>query len=138
MVEKSARMSSASWLKQSPPLRVVREAWRALADQFGLGFRWVTGLVRLGGFAAEYGRFKRMNTGGPFALRGQDIQPYLTDRTATTPVEPTYFLQDTWCARKIAARRPEHHVDVGSSVKAMAIIAQFLPVTFVDIRPVEI
>jgi len=131
-------MKPARWLRECPPLRVVREAWRALADQFGPGFRWFGGLGRLGAFATEYRRFKRMNAGSPFAMRARDIQPCLTDRTATTPVEPTYFLQDTWCARKIAERRPASHVDVGSSAKSMAVIAQFVPVTFVDIRPVEI
>ena len=119
-------------------LRVIRAAWRALASQFGLGFHWVTGFGRLGGFAREYRRFRRLNHGSPFALRGQDIVPCLTDRTATTPIEPVYFLQDTWFARKIAERRPAAHVDVASSVKSLALVAQFVPVTFVDIRPVEI
>jgi SAM-dependent methyltransferase len=131
-------MKFPRWLTECPPLRVVREAWRALAVQFGAGFRWVTGLVRLGGFADEYRRFCRLNAGTPFAMRARDILPQLTDRTATTPVEPTYFLQDTWFARKIAERRPARHVDVGSSVKSMALIAQFVSVTLVDIRPVEI
>ena len=79
-----------------------------------------------------------MNHGSAFALHGRDIQPCLSDRTATTPVEPTYFLQDTWFARKIAEQRPTRHVDVGSSVKSMGLVAQFVPVTMVDIRPVEI
>lgn len=126
-----------------PPARgtwwwVLRAARRTLRDQFGLGFGWLAGLGRLAAFRAEYHRFARMNAGGPFALRARDIIPCLTDRTATTPVEPTYFLQDTWFAGRIAARRPASHVDVGSSVKSMALVAQFIPVTLVDIRPVEI
>lgn len=131
-------MSMRTCLGRFDTLRVAREAWRTLANQFGLGFRWIDGLVRLGGFAGEYRAFKRLNAGTPFALRARDISPYLTDRTATTPVEPTYFLQDSWCARKIAEQRPAEHVDVASSARSMAVIAQFVPVTFVDIRPVEI
>ncbi len=131
-------MKLPHWLKQCPPLRVIREAWRALSVQFGAGFRWVTGLRRLAGFAGEYRQFRRLNAGSPFVMRGQYIQPYLTDRTTTTPVEPTYFLQDTWFARKIAMRRPARHVDVASSVKSMALVAQFVPVTLIDIRPVDI
>jgi Caenorhabditis protein of unknown function, DUF268 len=131
-------MNPRERLSRIPPLRVARAAWRALANQFGLGFRWVGGLVRLAAFAGEYRRFQRLNTGTPFVLRGRDILPCLTDRTATTPVEPTYFLQDTWFARKIAEQRPVSHVDVGSSAKSMALVAQFVPVTLVDIRPVEI
>jgi len=131
-------MSSSDRLARFPSLRMAREAWRALAEQYGLGLRWVGGLGRLGGFAREYRHFRRLNTGAPFTLQGRHILPCLSDRTTTTPVEPTYFIQDTWCARKIAERRPSRHVDIGSSAKAMALIAQFVPVTFVDIRPVEI
>ncbi len=126
-----------------PPARgtwwcIVRAIRRTLRDQFGLGFGWLAGLGRLAAFGKEYRRFRQMNAGGPFALRARDIMPCLTDRTVTTPIEPTYFLQDTWFARKIAAQRPASHVDVGSSVKSMALVAQFIPVTLVDIRPVEI
>jgi len=131
-------MKGSRWLATCAPLRVLREGWRALADQFGFGLRWVGGIARLGVFAAEYRRFRRLNTGTPFLLRGQDILPCLSDRTETTPVEPTYFLQDTWFARKIAEQRPTKHVDVGSSAKSMALIAQFVPVTLIDIRPVDI
>lgn len=138
MVEKTIRVKTPNALTRNPHLRVVREALRALTDQFGFGLRWLTGLAHLGRFAGEYRRYRRLNAGTPFALRGQDIFPCLGDRTASTPVEPTYFLQDAWFARKIAECRPSSHVDVGSSAKSMALIAQFVPVTLVDIRSVEI
>jgi SAM-dependent methyltransferase len=138
MVEKISVMTVARRLTRIAPFRMLRAVLRALADQFGFGLRWVGGLVRLGCFAGEFIRFCRMNRGSAFVLRWRDIQPCLTDRTATTPVEPTYFLQDAWFARKIAEQRPSGHVDVGSSARSMSLIAQFVPVTFVDIRPVEI
>jgi len=47
-------------------------------------------------------------------------------------------VQDTWFAGRIAGQRPERHYDVGSSAKTMALIAQFIPVTMVDIRPVPL
>ncbi len=119
-------------------VRVSRAAWRALAGQFGLGLRWVNGLAQLAGFAREYRQFRRLNQGTVYQLRGRDMIPCLTDRTETTPIEPIYFLQDSWFARKIAERRPAQHVDIASSVKSMALLAQFVPLTFVDIRPVEI
>jgi SAM-dependent methyltransferase len=120
------------------PLRVARAVVRALANQFGCNFRWILGVKSLFVFAAEYRRLRRLNEGSPFELRGADIYPALTDRTESTPIEPIYFLQDTWCARKIAEVRPVSHVDVGSSIRAMALIAQFVPVTFVDIRRIDI
>lgn len=125
-------------LKQISWLRATHAGVVALRQQFGLGLRWVGGLFQLGGFAREYRQFRRLNQGGPFVLRGRDIIPCLTDRTATTPVEPIYFLQDAWFARRIAEQRPASHVDVGSSAKSLALVAQFVPVTLVDIRPVEI
>ncbi len=136
-------MSSPSSVSKSAPVRstawcLARAIWRTLRDQFGFSLRWLAGLGALLRFAGEYRRFRRLNAGTPFALRGADIMPYLTDRTTTTPVEPTYFLQDTWFARKIAEQRPAAHVDVGSSAKSMALVAQFVPVMLIDIRPVEI
>jgi len=118
--------------------RVGRATVRTLVEQFGFGFHWIGGLFRLMGFWREYRVFRRLNLGSHFALQADDVMPYLIDRTSTTPVEPTYFFQDTWFARKIAEKLPSAHVDVGSSAKSMALIAQFVPVTFVDIRPIEI
>ncbi len=129
-------MKLPRWLKQITPLRIAGKGLWTVAEQFG--FPWVNGLARLGGFARDYRHFRRLNQGTPFALSGHDIFPCLRDRTTTTPVEPTYFLQDAWFARKIAGQRPASHVDVGSSAKSMALVAQFVPVTLVDIRPVEI
>lgn len=109
-----------------------------MADQFGLNFRWLSGLIRLFGFAGEYRRFRALNRDGPFTLSGSDLNPCLLDRTTQTPIEPIYFYQDTWFARKIEARRPERHFDVGSSAKTMGLVSQFVPVTMIDIRPVEV
>jgi len=131
-------MSIRAHLKQIGWLRVAHSAFITLTRQFGLSLRWVTGLFKLAQFAREYRWFRRLNQGGPFALRGRDIVPCLTDRTETTPIEPIYFLQDAWFARCIAEQRPAAHVDVASSARSMSLVAQFVPVTLVDIRPVEI
>ncbi len=64
--------------------------------------------------------------------------PCLFDNTSYTPVEPTYFFQDTWMAKHIYNLKPSNHYDVGSSVKTIGILSQFMPITLVDIRPVEL
>lgn len=64
--------------------------------------------------------------------------PYLSDRTKLTHVEPIYFFQDTWAAKKIFEKTPKRHYDVGSNIKTLGIISQFIPVTFVDIRPPDV
>lgn len=123
---------------RGPTQNLLRAVWRTLRDQFGFSLRWLAGVPAFWRFAGEYRRFRRMNAGGAFALQARDVFPCLTDNTATTPIEPTYFLQDAWFARRLAGRRPAAHVDVGSSARSMSLVAQFVPVTFVDIRPVEI
>jgi hypothetical protein len=66
------------------------------------------------------------------------IAPQLNDKTSFTPIEPVYFFQDTWAARKIFELKPEHHYDVGSSAKTLGILSQFVPITMVDIRPLPL
>lgn len=47
-----------------------------------------------------------------------------------------YFYQDIWAARRIYARRPAEHIDVGSRIDGfVAHLLTFMPVTVVDIRP---
>ncbi len=64
--------------------------------------------------------------------------PCLADNLTYTPLEPTYFFQDSWAAKHIFKLKLSHHYDVGSSAKTMAIISQFTPVTMIDIRPIEL
>lgn len=73
-----------------------------------------------------------------FTLHEKDLFPCLDDKTTLTPVEPIYFYQDSWAAAKIFSYRPSHHVDIGSAVKTIGIISGFVPVTFIDIRPIEV
>ncbi len=66
-----------------------------------------------------------------------DIYPCLNDKTKHTPVEPIYFYQDAWAARKIFELKPKFLVDIASPIKTISVISQFIPVFFVDIRPPE-
>ncbi len=140
MVAQTAQPLMRVFLKKFSWLRATRACGVAMSRQYGLNFDWAGGLARLVSFAREYGRYRRLHAAAAtgHALRGGDIQPCLRDRTVTTPIDPVYFYQDTWLARKLAERRPREHVDVGSSAKAIAMIAQFIPVTMVDIRPVDL
>lgn len=68
----------------------------------------------------------------------KNLYPCLTDKTEETPLDPVYFFQDTWAARKIFEIKPKKHVDVGSNAKTIGIISQFVPTTMVDIRPLPL
>jgi SAM-dependent methyltransferase len=84
-------------------------------------------------------RWYRKNIGSSsFKLDTANLLPCLLDKTTMTPVEPIYFYQDSWAAAKIFSYKPSHHVDVASAVKTIGIISGFVPVTFIDIRPIEV
>jgi hypothetical protein len=70
-----------------------------------------------------------------FELRFRDRLPMIADKTSHTPLDSIYFHQDSWGVRQIARVNPDRHVDVGSSAMTMVMVAQFVPVTMVDIRP---
>jgi len=67
-----------------------------------------------------------------------EYYPCLFDNLKYTPVEPTYFFQDSWAAKHIFELKPAHHYDIGSSVKTMGILSQFVPITMVDIRTIDL
>lgn len=67
-----------------------------------------------------------------------DDNPQLGDWTDTTPADPHYTHQDAWAAREIFRRNPNRHVDVGSRITFVIGLAAFVPVTFVDVRPLAL
>ncbi len=124
-------------LRKNLLLRFLLESWRALRRQYGLNFNWLKGISACKQFCREFRAFQKVQPENPhFTLSPDNLFPCLLDRTETTPLEPVYFVQDTWFAHRLSQVRPSQHVDVGSSAKTMALIAQFIPVTMVDIRPV--
>jgi SAM-dependent methyltransferase len=70
-------------------------------------------------------------------LRWRDSDPYLFDRLPASPYDSHYFYQDIWAASRVAERRPDRHVDVGSRVDYVGFLTSVTRVTFVDIRPLE-
>ncbi|MBU0490110.1 MAG: DUF268 domain-containing protein [Bacteroidetes bacterium] len=89
-------------------------------------------------YFGDYRRLKKAGANPAFTLSNRFLQPCLIDKTETTPLEPTYFFQDSWAAGKIFSNKPDHHYDVGSAAKTVGIISQFVPTTMIDIRPIEL
>jgi SAM-dependent methyltransferase len=71
-------------------------------------------------------------------LRWHEDNPQLLDWSETSPHDPHYTYQDAWAAGEIAQRRPARHVDIGSRITFVAGLAAFVPVTFIDLRPLEV
>ncbi|TRU04091.1 MAG: DUF268 domain-containing protein [Microcystis sp. Msp_OC_L_20101000_S702] len=126
------------YLSKFTLLKVLYIIYRTLKQQYGLSLNWLRGLFDIILFSNEYRVFQANNDNNNFELKIKNWIPCLTDKTEFTPVGPVYFLQDTWAASKIFQLKPEHHYDVGSSVKTIGIISQFVPVTMIDIRPIDI
>jgi len=95
-------------------------------------------LRRVPRFLREARQYARAQ-GARFPLRWTDVQPVLGDyRAQAGRARGHYFHQDLWAARRIHAVRPRMHVDVGSRVDGfVAHVLTFMPVTVVDIRPLE-
>lgn len=60
------------------------------------------------------------------------------ERTTTSPVDGWNFYQDCWAFRKVLATRPAWLLDVGSNALLLGLLAQFLPVTSVEVRPLTL
>ncbi len=117
-------------------LKLLYRLYILLKPQYGWNI--IAILANMFRFLFEYMKFISLPSNKNFSISFMDWYPCLTDKTETTPLDPVYFYQDAWAARKIFENKPKHHYDVGSSAKTIAIISQFVPTTMVDIRPVEL
>jgi hypothetical protein len=99
-----------------------RQTWAALR---GLPATW-----------RDYCAFRRAHTGSAAWPLRFDF-PSLTDRTAESGVaRGAYFHQDLLVARRVHARAPRRHLDVGSRVDGfVAHVASFREIEVLDIRP---
>lgn len=66
------------------------------------------------------------------------FMPCLRDMTQTTPIDKTYFYQDSWCFSRVLASRPKKLVDVGSTALLVGIMSYLQPTESIDIRPLPI
>lgn len=98
--------------------------------------RFVFGLPR---YLWNLTAFKGMTNNHDLPVKIRDVYPILTERDgASGDVRGHYFHQDLWAARKVFERRPASHLDVGSRIDGfVAHLLTFMPVTVVDIRPLE-
>jgi SAM-dependent methyltransferase len=87
-------------------------------------------------FFADLKRYRELAPDEEISLG--EAYPQIHDRTGGSPIDPHYFHQDIWAARRVARLAPERHVDVGSRVDYVGFLTAITAVTFVDIRPLEV
>jgi SAM-dependent methyltransferase len=87
-------------------------------------------------FLRDAAAYRRAESTLGFPLRLGSLFPILGDRYEEAGALGHYFHQDLWAARKIFAKRPKSHVDIGSRIDGfVAHLLAFMPVTVVDVRP---
>ncbi len=89
-------------------------------------------------FILDFTKYKKIKSNYNFITNSENLFPRIFDRTLETKLDPVYFIQGCWCARKIFENRPTHHYDVGSQAQMVGIISQFTPTTMIDIRPLSV
>lgn len=127
-------MNPYSTLKKIPLLKWAVISLRALKRKHGV----LAITKELIGFFRDWNTYRKLPQNSDFRTETADLYPRLFDKTVTTGIDPVYFYQDTWCARKIFENKPTHHYDVGSKADLVGTISQFVPTTMVDIRPLEV
>jgi SAM-dependent methyltransferase len=98
--------------------------------------RGLAALATLPSYTYAWLRYQRLP--GAERLRLRDAHPCLADRLPTSPYDPHYLQQAIWAAERIFVNDPPEHTDVGSQLIFAGILAAKMPVTFVDIRPLEL
>lgn len=88
-------------------------------------------------FWKAYGKYKALCMPEDLPRLGS-LFPCLGDDGGVTPVDPTYFYQDSWAFERILKALPERHVDVGSHHKFVSLLSRAVPVTMIDIRPLPL
>ncbi len=95
-----------------------------------------TAVANLPRYVRQLREYRRMD--GRTYVRLRDSYPCLLDAVARTPFDPHYFHQGAWLARRLTARSPATHVDVGSSVLTMGVLSGMVPTVFLDYRPIRV
>lgn len=125
---------------------MTRRLGNPLLDAAYAAYRWVSpvidplrvarGLMAYPRYLSDMARYRRMAQAEPMRLI--DAFPALHDRTATSPYDAHYFYQDIWAFRRVLAAGVTEHVDVASRIEFAGFLSTCVPVTFIDLRPLEV
>ncbi|CAN1566117.1 Protein of unknown function DUF268, Caenorhabditis species [Rhabdaerophilaceae bacterium] len=87
-------------------------------------------------YLADLMRFRRQaRAAGLQEPALSSLRPIVDEATAQTAFDTHYVYHTGWAARVLARTRPEHHVDIGSSLFFVANASAFVAMTHYDYRP---
>ena len=88
---------------------------------------------------ADYFRFRKLSiNNNRFSSAYSDIYPCIRDKTIKTCFDRHYVYHTAWAARKLAAIKPDLHIDISSSLYFSGIVSAFVPIKFYDHRQADI
>jgi SAM-dependent methyltransferase len=97
-----------------------------------------TKLKNLGYYFNDFFAYRRISQNKNFSLETSNLFPRIDDKTSLTQLDPIYFYQGVWCAKKVFELKPQKHYDIASQAIMVGIISEFVPTTMVDIRPLSV
>jgi len=101
-------------------------------------YNFVQKSVRFFNFLEDLKKYKALTHNISIPIKNEDLYPRIHDKTEITGIDPIYYLQNTWCTKKIFENKPQKHYDIGSHSMMVGIISQFVPTTMIDIRPLSV
>jgi SAM-dependent methyltransferase len=108
--------------------KIAKKLWRT-GKSFVLGIFWYSGDL------LKY-RQLLQNAGLKANLK---FFPQVFDKDpASHTFDKHYVYMDRWAFKQLISRRPEEHVDVGSSIRFLSTASAITKLKFVDIRPVQL
>jgi SAM-dependent methyltransferase len=122
-----------SYVKSSQRLKRVALCVIRVSDPI-VSAAWLRGLLNYGWFWLDWLKFKKL--GG--VAQVLDFYPCLFDKTSATQFDAQYVYQGNWALTRIKRAQPSLHVEVGSSIGYVAMLAGLVKVAFLDIRPVKL
>ncbi len=121
-------------LKTFAPLKIAVVSLRAIKNTPSFAKKFSL----LKRFFASYRAYRKLPPNTAFIQETADLYPRIYDNTGDHRIDPVYFYQGCWCAKKIFENKPTHHYDIGSQAAMVGIISQFTPTVMVDIRPISL
>lgn len=101
--------------------------------------RLYTGVVGYPWYIRDSIKYNKLSTDENNKVRiNTNLYPILDEKVSLTPFDSHYFHQQLWLFEHVMARRPETHVDVGSTYEMSGYISKIVKAKFVDIRPIEV
>ncbi len=117
---------------QREPVRSIRR-W---VEPFAQPARFLRAAWELPRFIREFVRYRKM-AGDTMRPTARDLQPVFGQR-GSHEIDHHYIYLNAWAARRVLARQPAEHVDVGSQLSFTSVLSAALPVRVVEFRPVPL